>query len=513
MRTGRKWAIALASALMVSTVSVSSYGAVITYTSKYSDSISSGQEKEEKVGPGYEEPEETMEQIEETTEFAGPGVTKVSLSERYHEDYKIYEESIEDLFFIYTNVANGGITDEAVSIDIPSNILYTMEKDGMEMGYISGQKLWARGTYVLRMTAVENPELPLSEQKEYRTVFRFRIQDKPPETETETEVIVDNAADSLSANSTDVLDLEALEAEAKKEENSKAPSESEKELPVETESGTEGTQGETEASDKSEESANEKAESFRSQIYDPMIGKYRVTLENGIELISTVPEGYIGPDSVGLTVQDDALPEIKLYRNDELQDFVNGNSLMESGVYRLVADGKAYTFRIVSQASDLEYYPAPAGMRFTGLFLGDEPQNLQSDQLLAMDSDGIYTIFMEGNAGEELEVVLKKDTEAPEVQVTIDGGNASIQYLSDDIAEIALVKNGTNVDGFHGTIISSPGNYRLTVSDAAGNETVREFALKYQINLYGIAAVFMCILIVIGAAVFVYHTKRNMKIR
>ena len=212
MRTGRKWAIALASALMVSTVSVSSYGAVITYTSKYSDSNPSGQEKEEKVGPGYEEPEETMEQIEETTEFAGPGVTKVSLSERYHEDYKIYEESIEDLFFIYTNVANGGITDEAVSIDIPSNILYTMEKDGMEMGYISGQKLWARGTYVLRMTAVENPELPLSEQKEYRTVFRFRIQDKPPETETETEVIVDNAADSLSANSTAVLDLEALEA-------------------------------------------------------------------------------------------------------------------------------------------------------------------------------------------------------------------------------------------------------------------------------------------------------------
>ncbi len=519
MRTGRKWAIALASALMVSTVSVSSYGAVITYTSKYSDSTSSGQEKEEKVGPGYEEPEETLEQIEETTEFAGPGVTKVSLSERYHEDYKIYEESIEDLFFIYTNVANGGITDEAVSIDIPSNILYTMEKDGMEMEYLSGQKLWARGTYVLRLTAVENPELPLSEQKEYRTVFRFRIQDKPPEAETETNGIVDNAADSLSANSTAVLDLEALEAEAKKEENSKAPSESEKELPVETENGTDGTQGEADASDKSEEnmnsegSANEKAESFRSQIYDPMIGKYRVTLENGIELISTVPEGYIGPDSVELTVLGDALPEIKLYRNDELQEFVNGNSLMESGVYRLVADGKTYSFRIVSQASDLEYYPAPAGMRFTGLFLGEEQQNLQSDQLLVMESDGIYTIFMEGDAGDELEVVLRKDTEAPEVQVTVDGGNASIQYLSDDITDIALVKDGTNVDGFHGTIISSPGNYRLTVSDAAGNETVREFALKYQINLYGIAAVFMCILIVIGAAVFVYHTKRNMKIR
>ncbi|MGN0132091.1 MAG: hypothetical protein ACI4AA_06615, partial [Lachnospiraceae bacterium] len=252
---------------------------------------------------------------------------------------------------------------------------------------------------------------------------------------------------------------------------------------------------------------------FRCQTYDPMIGKYRVTLENGVELISTVPEGYIGPDSVEITVQGDAPSEIELYRNDELQEFVNGNSLMEAGVYRLEADGKIYSFRIVSQASDLEYYPAPVGMRFTRLFLEDEPQSLQSDQLLVMESDGTYTIFMEGDAGDELEVVLRKDTAAPEVQVTVDGGNASIQYLSDDITDIALVKDGTNVDGFHGTMISSPGKYRLTVSDAAGNETVREFVLKYQINLYGIAAVFMCILVIAGGGVFVFHTKRNMKIR
>lgn len=519
MRTGRKWAIALAATLMVSTVSVSSYGAVITYTSKYSDSTSSGQEKEEKVGPGFQYLDEASEAIEETTEFAGPGVKKVNLTEHYHEDFKIYEESIENLFFIYTNVANGGITNEAVFLDIPSNILYTMEKDGIAMEYTSGQNIGARGTYVLRLTAVENPELPLSEQREYQTVFRFRIQDKPPEAETETNGIVDNAADSLSANSTAVLDLEALEAEARKEEISKAPSESEKDLPAETENSTDQAQGEATTSDNSEEnlnsegSANEKEESSRRQTYDPMIGKYRVTLENGVELISTVPEGYIGPDSVEITVTDDAPSEIELYRNDELQEFVNGNSLMDTGVYRLEAGGEAYSFRIVSQASDLEYYPAPVGMRFTKLFLGDAPQSLPSDQLLVLESDGVYTIFMEGTAGDALEVVLKKDTEAPAVQVTVDGGKASIQYLSDDITEIVLEKDGSVVDGFHGTMISSPGRYRLTVSDAAGNETVREFVLKYQINLYGVASVLLCILVIAGGAVFVFHTKRNMKIR
>ncbi len=502
MRTGRKWAIALATALMVSTVSVSSYGAVITYNSKYSDSTSSDQEKEEKAGPGFQYLDEETEVIEETTEFAGPGVKKVNLTEHYHEDYKIYEESIDNLFFIYTNVANGGITNEAVVLDIPSNILYTMEKDGTAMEYTSGQNVWERGTYVLRLTAVENPELPLSEQREYQTVFRFRIQDKPPEAETAEIEAVGNTFDSLPDNSATVLDLEALEEAARQEELEETQAEAARQEELEE------TQAEAE-----EVLPAETEEPFRCQTYDPMIGKYRVTLENGVELISTVPEGYIGPDSVEITVQGDAPSEIELYRNDELQEFVNGNSLMEAGVYRLEADGKIYSFRIVSQASDLEYYPAPVGMRFTRLFLEDEPQSLQSDQLLVMESDGTYTIFMEGDAGDELEVVLRKDTAAPEVQVTVDGGNASIQYLSDDITDIALVKDGTNVDGFHGTMISSPGKYRLTVSDAAGNETVREFVLKYQINLYGIAAVFMCILVIAGGGVFVFHTKRNMKIR
>ncbi|MCI7263804.1 MAG: hypothetical protein MR562_11495 [Clostridiaceae bacterium] len=502
MKTGRKWMIALAAGWIVSTASVSSYGAVITYNSKYSDSTSSEQRKEEKSGPGSQYLDEETEVVEETAEFEGPGVNKVNLIENYHEDYRIYEESIENLFFFYTNVANGGITDEAVFLDIPSNILYSMEKDGAAMEYTSGQSIGARGTYVLRLTAIENPELPLSEQKEYQSVFRFRIQDKPRGAETEEKEIVGSTFDSLPDSSATVLDLEALEEEARQEE----PGEMQEEAAGQEE--PEETQTEAE-----EDSPVEIGDASRRQTYDPMLGKYRVTLANGVELISTVPEGYMGPDAVELTVSGDVPSEIELYRNDELQEFVNGNSLMDAGVYRLEAGDEAYSFRIVAQASDLEYYPAPAGMHFTRLFLGDEPQSLPSDQLLVLESDGVYTIFMEGTAGDALEVVLKKDTEAPAVQVTVDGGKAGIEYLSDDITEIVLEKDGSVVDGFHGTMISSPGRYRLTVSDAAGNETAREFVLKYQINLYGVAAVLLCILVIAGGAVFVFHTKRNMKIR
>ena len=41
----------------------------------------------------------------------GPVVQTVSMRESYHEEYGIYEESINDLYFLYSNVSNGGITD------------------------------------------------------------------------------------------------------------------------------------------------------------------------------------------------------------------------------------------------------------------------------------------------------------------------------------------------------------------------------------------------------------------
>ena len=560
MKMSRRRAVALAAALMVSMVPVNSYGAVITYTSKSSSSTSYSKDDEEKSGPGYQYLDD---EDEEETEFAGPGVKKVSLTERYHSDYNTYEESIADLFFLYTNVANGGMTNEEVYIDIPANVLYTMEKDGVQMEYVSKQKVWANGTYVLRLTAVENPELPLSEQTEYQAVFRFRIQDKPVSTENNVAAAVQSAGSSASStvpsgsmwgneSTAASLNLEDVKNQAEQAAKDAARDAVSGAVDKAAEGAKDAVSGAVDkaaegakdamsgAVDQAAEAAKDKvnevlsdgsesgqpgaeetgseakqaaAEVPRSQVYDPMRGKYVVTLENGIELVSTVPEGYVGPESVEVTVVEGVASRAELYRDDEPVEFISGNSQMEPGVYRLVLDGKSYSFTIAGQISTMDYYPAPAGMRFTEVFLEDEKQELQSDQLVTMKEDGTYTIFMEGEAGDELKVVLVKDTEAPEVLVTVNGGSAAIQYASGDIETITLEKDGAIVEGFHGTAISTPGKYRLTVADKAGNETVYEFALKYQINMYGVTAVLLCILVIVGVVVFVLHTKKNMKIR
>lgn len=513
MRIGRNGAAVLAVILIAGFVSVDSYGAVMTYTSRKSSSASYDEAYDEEVGPGYvSQYIQTYldEQIDETDEFAGPGVNKVSLYEQYHEEYKIYEESIADLFFIYTTVSNGGMTDEDVTIDIPANVLYTMEKDGTKIAYTSGQTIRARGTYVLRLTAVENPELPLSEQTEYQAVFRFRIQDKPPAEETEA---VSGWNDSYIDYQEDEPETEVVYV--KEPEEAYQPEETvwETEDLEEILESAEGTEYTDENHAETEESEETLAGTVYSQTYDLKSGNYTVVFANGTSLTTNVPNGYVGPASVQLIIDDDQVSAVELYKNDEKMEFENGNSLSESGIYRLAAGEDTFSFMIASSVSHMDYYPAPTGMRFTAVYLGSEPQFIESDQQLVMKEDGSYTIFMEGETGEEIEVVLTKDTEAPEVSVTVGSGSVSIQYISNDIDEIILEKDGELVEGFDKTVITSPGKYRLTVKDRAGNAAVQEFVLKYKVNGYGIVAVLLCIVVVVGGAVFVVHTKKNMKIR
>ena len=149
MRKGRKFAVALAAALFVSAIPVTAFGAVIKYSpektstvdsSKYKDSslseavetvknlIESGKmkaEEIEKLGPGYAAAldeyskmltenlgvglQEALEEDKNDT-FNGPSVTKVELNQVYHEEYKTYELSMADQYFLYSNIGNGGMS-------------------------------------------------------------------------------------------------------------------------------------------------------------------------------------------------------------------------------------------------------------------------------------------------------------------------------------------------------------------------------------------------------------------
>lgn len=515
MKLNRKMITVLAASLFTAAVPMTAFGNVIchsstTYSFSYltddeeDQDVKSSSNKEDledsKSGPGMVNTE-----LQETADpgFSGPSVNKVDLKESYHELYNLYEESIAGMFFLYSNVGNGSVTHESVTIDIPANVLYTVEKDGLPYEYVSKGYISQKGTYVIRLTACENPDMPMSEQIEYQSVFRFRIADPPP---TEAAEEVQKAAEEVPQLSSESIwgsDEKETEPQPKEEETEAVAADAEVK---ETEAVSEepiGTGAMT----------LEGFELNRSYTYVPEQGVYQTTLENGLVVTSNVPEGYIGSASVELSIDENALAQAVLYKNDAAVEFINGSSIAEAGSYRLDAAGSSFHFTVAEYVNSMDYYPAPAGMKFTEVRVGDQLLNLKNDQMLEMTEEGIYAIQMSGENGDILNVALVKDYTAPEASVNVGGGAASIQYLSDDIAGVRLFKDKKLVEGFAGTSISEPGKYYLELTDGAGNVSSYNFTVKYQINMYGILAVVLMIGVIAGGVAFVMHTKKNMKIR
>lgn len=497
-----------------------------------------------------------------------PLVNQVTLKEQYNEDYRVYEESMADVFFFYSNVGNGGITHESVFLDIPQNLSYTIEMNGVPWDYIPGQPISDYGTYVVRLTGIEDENVPLYEQKEYQAVFRFRIQQKPPkETEESREVAVEAGAPAGMEWQSYTYDGRPLEEESEEgqdvfrvsgaangqseevkeesgeslednmaasgsreglEENEEGLAGNEEGLAGNEESlgNEELAEGAQDGND-SQEGRNEesgeggKAEPgsinngfiSRTQDYAAASKRYHVTFSDGLELVSNVPEGYIGPDAVEVSVSPAGRESLVLYRDDEPIDYVHGDSFTEPGHYRLEVNGQPWSCTIASYLKEASVFAAPAGLRFTSAVLNGEPLELSSDRYVWLEEDGAYQFVLEGENGAVLHTGLAKDSEPPQVEVKLKGGNATIQYLSDDIEEILLERDGEAVEGFSGYSVSQPGSYRLVVRDKAGNEAEAKFSLSYRVNRYGIIAVVLLILLAAGGVAFVVHTKRSVRIR
>ena len=218
----------------------------------------------------------------------------------------------------------------------------------------------------------------------------------------------------------------------------------------------------------------------------------------------------MGPSPVELSVSEG---DVVLYRDDEAVEYSPGGSLTEPGHYRLEAGGQSWSFTIGTYVNLIDRFLAPRGFAVEAVTLDGNMVPFEGSRYVPMEEDGQYQVTMAGQGGENMEVVLQKDTSPPEFSVTVEGGTAQIQYLSQDIAQISLEKNGELQPGFSGYTITAPGDYTLTARDQAGNASSQNFTLKYRVNKYGILAVVLIILVIIGGAVFVVHVKKTVKVR
>lgn len=468
-------------------------------------------------GPGV-----SADSGQSSLEEDGPGVEDVTMGERFHADFGLYELSIKDKYFLYSNVSNGGITDQPVYLEIPAGVDYGAEKDGVPMAYASGQRVSDRGTYVIRITAVEDKNVPLSEQKEYRTVFRFRIDEKTAEAAVQSQggsggglgTGLGSLLESVSPTAPEAMPAETTPAETtpdrEQETEPEVPSEESQETQDSEEPEREPEPGDGETPAETETAGQTAAAvKARSQVFQPETSMYQVTLENGFSFLCNVPEGMAATQAVEIRSQE----EYGLFLGDQELEWTKDRQLRAFGAYRLVSGEAEFKFEIINTYVNRDSYLAPTGMRIAEAQFNGEKLDVGDGSALAMTQDGSYELELEGQAGESFSLRLERDTQPPEVTVEAGRQNAVITYLARDIAGITLSKNGKEPSEFTGTQVTGPGKYVLTVTDRAGNVTINEFALRYHMNFYALSAILLCAAGIAAAAVFLVRKKKNLTVR
>lgn len=503
-----------------------------------------GEKNEQAVGPGLVQ--NTLASEELSTETAtGPTVKEIQLSETYHEEFQIYTESIDGRFFIYSNVSNNGMTDLPVSLDIPSNVSYRVEKDGSEFSYTSKQSLTETGTYVFYFTAVKDDSLPLSKQTIYETTFNFRIQPKPPTIESEENSTnadgsstagdftanLEQIPESSSAVATDFMEGQttAVETEAQTEPASE-PSESvsieESEEAIEVDSDLVGEETE---SQQSSEHVNTTVEDRKSisytQIYDTESGMYQIALSDMSYFYSNVPNGMLS--NVGVTLDTTHLgmnaEEITVLKDGEFYSMPDKNMFTEVGSYLLFipqGTGQAiYSFYILGQANaDLDGYTLPEMMTVTFASLNGEtiPVNtILSDgkSRLQWEKDGSYHLTLQNQEGIHTEIDVEIDREAPKFSVAVQDYTGEISYGSTDIEEIVVNKDGQETSYSQISQLREPGNYTITVYDYARNASSMSVVVPKQVNIAGVIAIILVIGLIAAGVIFFRQTKKNFSVK
>ena len=511
---------------------------VVSQSSSVISGKSSQDEENSNYGPGVSGARIQVE-VKDDAEIVGPEIREVTMNETFHEEYDVYTESIDGQFFIYTNVENGGITDQAVYLDIPQNISFTAEKDGVSISYMANQQLTERGTYLFRFTAVKDPDKSLSEQVIYETTFNFRIQEKSAKaTESSDEVEYYGSSHSTQMPYPVVDESEAVPDESMTEAY-----------------GMDGVSGDTAGADGAESVAGEEIEAVSGEndfaetengetedlhlpaaeayetddtagytvSYDQQRGMYQMNLSEQRYFRASVPNGMLSNTGVYMDFSGMAQEEmgIEVFQGGQPFTMPDDGTFNQVGNYTLriphEGENAIFSFRLVGDAvSGLDSYTIPAGMKVTGLTRDGEDilaELTGTRQRIDFSRDGQYVLSMTNQQGSTSQVTVVIDHVPPQFSTSLENGAAVLYYDSDDVVRIDVTsrEETQHYDGL--SQISEPGIYRIDVYDAAGNMSSQTVTVPRRVNAAAVIAVILLIGLAAAAVIFLQKTKKDFNVK
>ncbi len=479
--------------------------------------------------------------------------TEVNLGQSYHQDYDTYELSINGKFFFYSNVGNGDIISKPVTLEMPANIFFTCEKDGVPYAVKSGAPIKEKGTYVLTITASETAG---DTMMIYRTSYRFRIASKPDGSgieevtdtaggdepydvdvdETIQEIVDENTGNNTEENTAQAesVDDGELTSEERAALNEALNEEDDDDSSIPNVMNDDGTIDQDAVDGITEnlstdgvyttEGINKKT--GMACAYDNSTGYYQNTLRNSMSFYTDVPNGMITKRPVTLRTTDKL--EFTVYKDGKPMEYDPEQKFTEIGSYTVIpvaedvlyydayqSETPVFAFRIIGNAvNDLSVYHAPDGFEISEIMVDGLPaesiKKIGKDTALLRE-EGRYTITVT-DGSQVIDTDFLLDRTKPRFFYALEKNRAVIDYKSSDVRETRVYRNGELVtEGRIVTELRDPGDYTLEAYDNAGNRGSAVFTVKYAFNKGAIAAI--ALVVIALAAFYAYMRYINSKVK
>ncbi len=254
-------------------------------------------------------------------------------------------------------------------------------------------------------------------------------------------------------------------------------------------------------------------------------------LPNGAGFYASVPYGGIAAMSARFEFSEEY--SVTVQRNGMTETYDETVGFTQAGAYQLrivrlnqydsnQTDYNSYIINfpfvlINSSVSSLTVINAPDDFVIWEIYMNGEPVERDSPYWQWLDADGIYECIFTGEENQSLfySISFRKDTSAPFLNFSegaFSGEASIVQYTPvEENCTIAVTRNSEYYTPAANTLAVA-GNYRITVSDQAGN--VRTYDLKIQddIRLFDIRMIILLAVVLAGAAVYLIYLRTHMRV-
>lgn len=256
-----------------------------------------------------------------------------------------------------------------------------------------------------------------------------------------------------------------------------------------------------------------------TSMYDRQLGTYIYSTGEGY-IYANVLDGMITRDSVTITA--DSGIDFTIYKDGDAVSLTDKNTVKGTGSYTVVYSKSGsktdiLSFTIVGKSiREPESYDLPTGCIASSVTLDNEKVSV-SDRSIDLSKEGDYHIeylCVRNNISYTLDVNVDHTAPTLKFKGLNDSnkvrGAVTIQDYEKG-ATLTIQKDGSNISARKE--LTQAGAYTVRIADEAGNASIYSFYILFYLNTGGIIFVILLIVALIALAVYLYISRKKLRVR